>query len=169
MHASLIRRQLGGLVPPKVAAPTLLVSSWCMMRTSDTCYLACLGAQEDTWTDTRALFLQSSGQGAGLAPLVNFYSKLPKGAAPAVQGGGIKERFFNGKNASASPLLATILAIFGLGYTIDYQSSSIFSSGMKYMLTVTSSFSSSVVRRYSALEYVNITAPLCDHQLTCEL
>jgi hypothetical protein len=25
MHASLIRRQLGGLVPPKIAAPSLLV------------------------------------------------------------------------------------------------------------------------------------------------
>jgi F-type H+-transporting ATPase subunit f len=132
--------------------------------------LPCLfGGHKKTLGLTRALFLQSSGQGAGLAPLVNFYSKLPKGAAPAVQGGGIKERFFNGKNASASPLLATILAIFGLGYTIDYQSSSIFSSGMEYKLTVTFSSSSSVVRRYSALEYVNITAPLCGYQLTCEL
>ena len=65
---------------------------------------------------------QSSGQGAGLAPLVNFYSKLPKGAAPTTAGSGIKARFFNGKNASAAPVLFTILGIFGLGYTIDYQS-----------------------------------------------
>ena len=38
--------------------------------------------------------------------------------------GGIKGRFFNGKNASAAPVLFTILGIFGLGYTIDYQSAS---------------------------------------------
>ena len=66
-------------------------------------------------------FVQSSGSGAGLGPLVNFYSRLPKGPAPTSVG-GIKARFFNGKNASAAPLLAGILTIFGLGYTIDYQS-----------------------------------------------
>ncbi|KAL1941897.1 hypothetical protein VTO73DRAFT_6897 [Trametes versicolor] len=87
MQPSLIRRQLGGLVPPKVATPSLL----------------------------------SSGSGAGLGPLVNFYSKLPKGAAQTTASGGIKARFFNGKNASAAPLLFTIFGIFGIGYTIDYQ------------------------------------------------
>jgi F-type H+-transporting ATPase subunit f len=35
---------------------------------------------------------------------------------------GIKARYFNGKNASASPIVVTVLALFGLGYTIDYQS-----------------------------------------------
>ena len=68
--------------------------------------------------------MQSSGSGGGLAPLVNFYSKLPKGPAATTASGGIKGRFFNGKNASAAPLLFTILGIFGLGYTIDYQSAS---------------------------------------------
>ncbi|KAH9912933.1 mitochondrial F1-F0 ATP synthase subunit F of fungi-domain-containing protein [Fomitopsis serialis] len=87
MQPTLIRRQLGGLVPPKIATPSIL----------------------------------SSGQGAGLGPLVNFYSKLPKGSSPAPAVRGIKERFFNGKNASAAPLLWGILGIFGLGYTIDYQ------------------------------------------------
>ena len=87
MHASLIRRNLGGLVPPKIATPSHL----------------------------------SSGGGAALTPLVNFYSKLPKGRATATAGGGIKARYFNGKNASAAPLVWTILGIFGLGYTIDYQ------------------------------------------------
>jgi F-type H+-transporting ATPase subunit f len=62
----------------------------------------------------------SSGGGEALAPLVNFYSKLPKGPSPSTTR-GIKGRFFNGKNASAKPLLATILVILGLGYTIDYQ------------------------------------------------
>ncbi|KAH9941092.1 mitochondrial F1-F0 ATP synthase subunit F of fungi-domain-containing protein [Epithele typhae] len=87
MHASLIRRQLGGLVPPKVATPSML----------------------------------SSGSGAGLAPLVNFYSKLPKGSSATSASGGIKARFFNGKNASGKPLLGLILGLFGIGYTIDYQ------------------------------------------------
>jgi hypothetical protein len=81
------------------------------------------------------LCLQSSGQGAGLAPLVEFYSKLPKGPAPTRAGGGIKARFFNGKNASAAPFYATILTIFGLGYTIDYQSTSV-SSLPRRLLTV---------------------------------
>ncbi|TCD65857.1 ATP synthase f chain, mitochondrial precursor [Steccherinum ochraceum] len=87
MQPSLIRRQLGGLVPPKVATPSIL----------------------------------SSGSGAGLSHLVNFYSKLPKGPAPQSAIGGIKARWFNGKNASGKPLVALIVGIFGLGYTIDYQ------------------------------------------------
>ncbi|OJA15931.1 hypothetical protein AZE42_02641 [Rhizopogon vesiculosus] len=88
MHASLVRRQLGGIIPPKIATPSLL----------------------------------TSGSGASLTPLVNFYSKLPKGPAPSVSGGGIKARFFNGKNASAAPLVWTVLGLFTFGYTIDYQS-----------------------------------------------
>ncbi|KAF8838486.1 hypothetical protein PAXRUDRAFT_823763 [Paxillus rubicundulus Ve08.2h10] len=86
MHASLIRRQLGGLIPPKVATPSLL----------------------------------SAGSGEGLAPLVNFYSKLPKGAAPPTAG-GLKARYFSGKNASAAPAVWLILGLFTFGYTIDYQ------------------------------------------------
>jgi hypothetical protein len=65
---------------------------------------------------------QSAGKGADLSPLVAFYSKLPKGPAPESTTRGIKARYFNGKNASASPIVVTMLAIFGLGYTIDYQS-----------------------------------------------
>ncbi|THH31594.1 hypothetical protein EUX98_g2585 [Antrodiella citrinella] len=87
MQPSLIRRQLGGLVPPKVATPSIL----------------------------------SSGSGAGLNTLVNFYSKLPKGPAPQSAVSGIKGRWFNGKNASGKPLVALIVGIFGIGYTIDYQ------------------------------------------------
>ncbi|EKM75516.1 ATP17 subunit F of the F0 sector of mitochondrial F1F0 ATP synthase [Agaricus bisporus var. burnettii JB137-S8] len=85
MHASLIRRQLGGLVPPKIATPKLV----------------------------------SGGSGAGLGPLVDFYSKLPKGrAVPRMS--GIKGRFFNGKNASGIPVVAVIIGIFGISYTLDY-------------------------------------------------
>ncbi|KAK7682332.1 hypothetical protein QCA50_014536 [Cerrena zonata] len=87
MQPSPVRRQLGGLVPPKIATPSIL----------------------------------SSGQGEGLSPLVNFYSKLPKGSAPASAVGGIKARYFNGKNASGKPLVATIFGLFLIGYTIDYQ------------------------------------------------
>ncbi|KAL4080856.1 mitochondrial F1-F0 ATP synthase subunit F of fungi-domain-containing protein, partial [Scleroderma citrinum] len=64
--------------------------------------------------------LVSAGSGEGLAPLVNFYSRLPKGPTPAPVG-GLKARFFNGKNASAAPAVWVILGLFTLGYTIDYQ------------------------------------------------
>jgi F-type H+-transporting ATPase subunit f len=66
--------------------------------------------------------IKTSGSGSSLTPLVNFYSKLPKGPASKVSGGGIKARYFNGKNASAAPLVWTILGIFTFGYAIDYQS-----------------------------------------------
>ncbi|KAG2341542.1 hypothetical protein BDR05DRAFT_983653 [Suillus weaverae] len=87
MYASLVRRQLGGIVPPKIATPSIL----------------------------------TSGSGSSLTPLVNFYSKLPKGPASTVSGGGIKARYFSGKNASAAPLVWTILGLFTFGYAIDYQ------------------------------------------------
>ncbi|KII90536.1 hypothetical protein PLICRDRAFT_90346 [Plicaturopsis crispa FD-325 SS-3] len=87
MHASLIRRQLGGIVPPKIATPSHL----------------------------------SGGSASSLTPLVDFYSKLPKGRATAYASRGLKGRFFNGKNASPAPLFATIGGLFLIGYTIDYQ------------------------------------------------
>ncbi|KAJ7797804.1 mitochondrial F1-F0 ATP synthase subunit F of fungi-domain-containing protein [Mycena olivaceomarginata] len=86
MHASPLRRQLGGLVPPKIATPRLVTGN----------------------------------SGATLTPLVDFYSKLPKGPAPA-RFGGLKGRFFSGKNASGAPVLALIGGIFLIGYTQDYQ------------------------------------------------
>jgi len=85
MHATLIRRQLGGLIPPKIATPKLV----------------------------------SGGSGAGLGPLVDFYSKLPKGQATATVS-GFKGRFFSGKNASGAPLVGLIGGLFLIGYTIDY-------------------------------------------------
>ncbi|KAJ7775951.1 mitochondrial F1-F0 ATP synthase subunit F of fungi-domain-containing protein [Mycena maculata] len=87
MHPSLVRRTLGGLVPPKIATPKLV-----------------------------------SGDNTGpLGPLVQFYSKLPKGPAltPAIL--GLKTRYFSGKNASAAPVLALIGGLFLIGYTMDYQ------------------------------------------------
>ncbi|KZV66329.1 hypothetical protein PENSPDRAFT_93378 [Peniophora sp. CONT] len=87
MHASLIRRSLGGIVPPKIAAPSIL----------------------------------SSGQGSELAPLVAFYSKLPKGPAPAPSALSLKAKFFDGTNASGKPLVYGIIGIFLIGYTLDYQ------------------------------------------------
>ncbi|KAI6123955.1 mitochondrial F1-F0 ATP synthase subunit F of fungi-domain-containing protein [Pisolithus croceorrhizus] len=90
MQSSLVRRQLGNLIPPKIATPKLV----------------------------------SAGSGEGLAPLVNFYSRLPKGPAPNLAG-GLKAKYFNGKNASAAPAVWVILGLFTVGYTIDYQSSCI--------------------------------------------
>lgn len=110
MHPSLVRRQLGGIVPPKVASPTLLVRF--------------LGKRGNSATLTFSLVssVQTGGQGGSLTPLVDFYSKLPKGPAPQRSFGGLKARYFSGKNASGAPILATILGIFAIGYTIDYQS-----------------------------------------------
>jgi hypothetical protein len=34
MHASLVRRQLSGLVPPKIASPSILVSSHLQLNLS---------------------------------------------------------------------------------------------------------------------------------------
>ena len=113
MQPSLIRRQLGGIVPPKVASPTLLVrfknSPW----------------KNPSALTTRVFWfssVQTGGSGGSLTPLVNFYSKLPKGPTAQSSFGGLKARYFSGKNASAAPILATILGIFTVGYTIDYQS-----------------------------------------------
>ncbi|KAF8652500.1 hypothetical protein AX16_004373 [Volvariella volvacea WC 439] len=87
MHASLVRRSLSGLVPPKIATPRLV----------------------------------SGGSGAGLTPLVDFYSKLPKGTAgTTARVGGIKGKWFNGANASGAPIVAVIVSIFAVSYTIDY-------------------------------------------------
>lgn len=52
---------------------------------------------------------------------MDFYSKLPKGQA-APRTGGIKGRFFTGANASGKPLVAVIVGLFLIGYTIDYNS-----------------------------------------------
>jgi len=102
MHASLIRHNLGGLVPPKIATPKLVVCTFFFLKILFDCGHG-----------------QSGGSGAGLGPLVDFYSRLPKGrGTPRV--GGIKARFFNGKNASGAPLVALIAGIFGVSYLLDY-------------------------------------------------
>jgi len=85
MHASLIRRSLGTIIPPKIATPSTV----------------------------------SGGNASSMASVVDFYSKLPKGAATTASS-GIKARYFDGKNASGAPLLVAIVSLFGLGYTIDY-------------------------------------------------
>lgn len=59
-----------------------------------------------------------------MANVVDFYSKLPKGAATASASSGLKARYFAGKNASGAPIVATVFGIFLIGYTIDYQSES---------------------------------------------
>ncbi|KZS93861.1 hypothetical protein SISNIDRAFT_454306 [Sistotremastrum niveocremeum HHB9708] len=61
----------------------------------------------------------SGGSASSLQPLVEFYSKLPKGSASAATA-GIKGRYFSGKNASGKPLLFLVFGLFGFGYTLDY-------------------------------------------------
>ncbi|GJJ15276.1 hypothetical protein Clacol_009552 [Clathrus columnatus] len=62
----------------------------------------------------------SGGSAASLAPLVQFYSKLPKGPAPQ-RAGSFGAKLLNAKNASGKPILVTIASLMLLGYTIDYQ------------------------------------------------
>jgi F-type H+-transporting ATPase subunit f len=107
MRASLVRRQLTGLIPPKIATPSHLV------KRPPLCPFPFSSDVSEK---------KSGGGGESLTPLVNFYSKLPKGRAPRAVGGGLKARYFSGANASPAPLVFTMLAILGLGYTIDYQS-----------------------------------------------
>ncbi|EJT45541.1 F1F0-ATPsyn F [Trichosporon asahii var. asahii CBS 8904] len=63
--------------------------------------------------------VSSGGTSARTEEVVKFYSKLPKG--PGKPSGGIRGRYFEGPNASGKPILATILGLFLIGYTIDYQ------------------------------------------------
>ncbi|KAG8814358.1 ATP synthase f chain, mitochondrial precursor [Serendipita sp. 411] len=63
----------------------------------------------------------SSGGGSSLTPLVEFYSKLPRGPNPNTSGWGLKARYFNGKNASGTPVVALIAGVFAIGYTMAYQ------------------------------------------------
>ncbi|KAK1927869.1 F1F0-ATPsyn F [Papiliotrema laurentii] len=65
--------------------------------------------------------VSSGSTSARTAQVVDFYSRLPKGPIPAAQRAkGLRGRYFEGNNASGAPLLATIIILFGLGYTIDY-------------------------------------------------
>ena len=152
MQPTFARAQLGGLVPPKIASPNLVVRSYSTFAgsTSLTDAFSCLDfspcASRVTVLDLPIILLapsdvcgplqyplpwsgsiirnsaceQSGGSGAALRPLVAFYSKLPKGEATAAPGG--LKKFFVGRNATAKPLLALIVGLWTIGYTIDYQS-----------------------------------------------
>ncbi|KAJ9475181.1 ATP synthase subunit f, mitochondrial [Pseudozyma hubeiensis] len=60
------------------------------------------------------------GSSARMESVVGFYKSLPKGEAPQKRGGGIKARYFDGKNASGKPIVATLFTLFLIGYSIDY-------------------------------------------------
>ncbi|KZO96789.1 hypothetical protein CALVIDRAFT_563438 [Calocera viscosa TUFC12733] len=57
--------------------------------------------------------------GEQMATVVDFYSKLPKGAAPPMSS-GIKAKYWDGKNASVVPIYGTIAGLMLFGYTLDY-------------------------------------------------
>ena len=75
--------------------------------------------------NTLSFFLKSRrnslrGRVQTSAPSSHSTLSFPRPAPnPAV---GIKAHYFNGENASAPPIVFTVLTLFGLGYTIDYQS-----------------------------------------------
>ncbi|KAG8927584.1 ATP synthase f chain, mitochondrial precursor [Tulasnella sp. 418] len=64
--------------------------------------------------------VSSGGTSATTSTVVDFYSKLPKGPLPQSTSSGIRAKYFDGKNASGGPFLATVVGIFLFGYTLDY-------------------------------------------------
>ncbi|PWN37381.1 uncharacterized protein FA14DRAFT_159456 [Meira miltonrushii] len=63
----------------------------------------------------------AGGDSTRMESVVEFYKSLPKGEANAKRGGGIKGRFFDGKNASGKPIVWTIGTLLLLGYSLEYQ------------------------------------------------
>jgi hypothetical protein len=57
---------------------------------------------------------------------------------------GIKGRYFSGSNASGKPIVALIVGLFAIGYTLDYNSTFLLSFRLGRILTP----------RGSALKYV---------------
>ncbi|OZJ02748.1 hypothetical protein BZG36_03348 [Bifiguratus adelaidae] len=61
---------------------------------------------------------------ARMKRVVNFYQKLPKGNAQPPQARGLwgryKARYFDGDNASRTPLIHLLLLVGGVAYAIDY-------------------------------------------------
>ncbi|EGY20521.1 mitochondrial F1F0 ATP synthase subunit F Atp17 [Verticillium dahliae VdLs.17] len=59
-----------------------------------------------------------------MANVVKFYERLPQGPAPQVQAKGILGRYqakhFDGKNASAKPIIHAIAVLLVLGYAQNY-------------------------------------------------
>ncbi|WFD32177.1 ATP synthase f chain, mitochondrial precursor [Malassezia sp. CBS 17886] len=58
--------------------------------------------------------------GSNTDSVVGFYKALPKASEPEMRSSGIKERYFNGKNASGKPIVATIGLLMLVGYTLEY-------------------------------------------------
>src|ERR1700733_12891824 len=100
MHASLVRRNLSGLVPPKIASPSILVSPLAASLTTltkrkfTTVFFYLFIFIFFLFLYSRIRRTKSAGKGSDLSPLVAFYSKLPKGPAPEPAVRGIKARYF---------------------------------------------------------------------------
>ncbi|KAI9230478.1 MAG: mitochondrial F1-F0 ATP synthase subunit F of fungi-domain-containing protein [Piptocephalis tieghemiana] len=61
----------------------------------------------------------------GTARLIDFYTKLPKGPAPAPPApsglfGRYRAKYIDGKNASIAPVLHVAGFFFAVGYAFDY-------------------------------------------------
>ncbi|KAI7866374.1 mitochondrial F1-F0 ATP synthase subunit F of fungi-domain-containing protein [Spinellus fusiger] len=68
--------------------------------------------------------LSGSSKNGQMNEVVDFYKRLPKGAAqvtkPSGPWGHYKARYIDGDNASVTPLLHALFGIFVIGYSIDY-------------------------------------------------
>ena len=52
--------------------------------------------------------------------VVNFYKALPKGPEPQKRMTGIKDKYFDGNNASGKPIVWTIGVLMVFGYVLEY-------------------------------------------------
>ncbi|KAJ0302596.1 hypothetical protein COL5a_001538 [Colletotrichum fioriniae] len=101
------RRGLSTLIPPKVRFFSLRPADDRQVDLND--FTDALGA------DPNAVRMQR---------VVNFYEKLPRGAAPEAKPTGILGRYaakhFSGKNASAKPIIHALGFLLVIGYAQNY-------------------------------------------------
>ncbi|KAI1319631.1 hypothetical protein EDD11_003624 [Mortierella claussenii] len=57
---------------------------------------------------------------ARMAKVVKFYKGLPNGPAPAAPSSSYQARYFDGNNASMTPVFHAVAGIFVISYTLDY-------------------------------------------------
>ncbi|KAK1460579.1 hypothetical protein CCUS01_08927 [Colletotrichum cuscutae] len=100
------RRGLSTLIPPKVR------SSPSVRPTTGS---SAIEPGEALGADPNAVRMQR---------VVNFYEKLPRGAAPEAKPTGILGRYaakhFSGKNASAKPIIHALGLLLVIGYAQNY-------------------------------------------------
>ncbi|KAJ9117018.1 hypothetical protein QFC22_004676 [Naganishia vaughanmartiniae] len=134
MFASASRRALGSLIPPKIASPAAVSSGGTSVRTQSVIdFYSKLpkGPQPAAQkaTGLRGKYFEgpnASGIGCGVAGeaegLLATLSRLRCGHGMEGSIPGMAVKRMNDSQDCFAPILATIFILFGIGYTIDYNS-----------------------------------------------